>query len=455
MRFALAATIGVSALVTGFVAAASTPWPAARSPQLQVAVETSATVIAALAALLVYGRYAHSRQRSDLLLTASLVILTAANLGLSAVPAVIPGPERAGLAWTGVLTRDLAAALMAAAAFTHASRPRPGAAGRLLGIAVVASYGVAMALVVGKALPEPVTPGSVPIEPFVEHPALAIAEVVMAALFGAAAIGFARRATRDRDGLMAWFAVGSVFAAFSRLNYMMFPMELSAYFAVGDLLRLAWYICLLLGGAAEIRRVQRALAAAAVSHERERIARNLHDTTAQDLAFIVQVGRRLASREETPAGFEQLLSAAQHALDTTRNAVSTLWSSGDAPLTDALSRSAHEIADREGVQAEVEGPADLRVAPAVRDALSLLVREAVTNAIRHGEAGTVRVIVDAAEQLSVRVEDDGRGFDPAQLRLEAGRFGIYGMDRRVAELGGELTVSSTPGAGTQVIAVLP
>ena len=128
-----------------------------------------------------------------------------------------------------------------------------------MGCVLLASYLVAMAAAGSGAFPAPVTPGSVPIEPFVEHPTMAIAEVVMAALFGVAATGFARRATRDRDALMAWFAIGAVFAAFARVNYMIFPMELSAWFAVGDLLRLVFYVCLLLGGAAEIRRAQRAL----------------------------------------------------------------------------------------------------------------------------------------------------------------------------------------------------
>ena len=114
-----------------------------------------------------------------------------------------------------------------------------------------------------------------------------------------------------------------------------------------------------------------------------------------------------------------------------------------------------EVAGREGVCAEVEGPADLCVPPATREALCLLVREAVTNSIRHGGARSVRLTIDDAESLTLRIDDDGRGFDPAQVRSAVRHFGLAGMGQRVAELGGELRVASQPGRGTEVLVVLP
>jgi signal transduction histidine kinase len=246
-----------------------------------------------------------------------------------------------------------------------------------------------------------------------------------------------------------------VFAAFARLNYMLSPAALTESFAAGDLLRLAGFICLLAGAAEEIRRVQREVAATAVHRERRRIARDLHDGTAQDVAFILQMGRRLAERDGSPAAIEHIINAAEQALGHTRATVANLAQPSDESLITSLRRTVDEVGGREGVRAEVTGAADLRVPPATRAALCLLVREAVTNAIRHGGARTVRVTIDRSSALRVRVEDDGNGFDPDRLHDAGRQFGIAGMDERVAELGGELRVLSRPGEGTQVLVVLP
>lgn len=277
----------------------------------------------------------------------------------------------------------------------------------------------------------------------------------MTVLCAAAAIGFARRAARDSDALLGWFAAGSIFAAFARLNYLAYPSMLTEWFAAGDILRLACFLCLLAGGAAEIRRTQRALTAVAVSEERRRIARDLHDGTAQDLAFILQAGRGLAAGAGSHEALEHIVSAAQHALENTRHAVVNLALPGDEPLILALQRTAQEVAGREGVCAHVEGAAGLRVPAATQEALCLLVREAVTNSIRHGGARRVRLTIDDADRLTLRIDDDGCGFDPAQARTSDGHFGLAGMEQRVAGLGGELHISSQPGRGTELLVVLP
>jgi signal transduction histidine kinase len=223
----------------------------------------------------------------------------------------------------------------------------------------------------------------------------------------------------------------------------------------GDVLQLAFFMCLLAGGAAEIRQAQRALRAEAVAKERRRIARDLHDGTAQDLAFILHVARRLTQREGAPPELQQLETAARQALDYTRHALTGLVRPSGEPLMSALRRTAQDIAEREGARAYVEGDLDVSVPPVTQNGLCLLVREAVTNAVRHGGARTVRVNVQDAPKLRLSIGDDGRGFDPEQARASAEGFGLCGMDHRVGELGGELQISSQPGKGTEVLVVLP
>jgi signal transduction histidine kinase len=455
MRAGLAAAIAASAVLT-LLALTSVLPAAVRNPGLHVAIETAATVITALVALLVYGRLARSRQTGDLLLVTALAVFVAGNLGFSAIPAIASGVP-APLAWGGVPGRSLGAALLAAAAFLPAGRlRRPRRAARLcLGGCMLVLAGVSAAAALGgDTLPAVLGPGSTPRDAFAAHWIITTSEAVLAVLFAAAAIGFARRADRDHDGLLAWLAIGAVFAAFARLNYTIYPSVLTDWFAIGDILRLTGFVCVLAGGAAEIRRTHRALAAAAVDRERHRIARDLHDGTAQDVAFIVQMSRRLAERDGASAAIEHIINAAEHALGHTRAAVANLGSPSDESLLSALRRTAEEVAGREGVRAEVTG-ADPHVSPATREALCLLVREAVTNAIRHGGAETIRVTIDDGPGLTLRIDDDGCGFDPEQARGAIGCFGFAGMDRRVAELGGELHLSSRPGAGTELLVVLP
>jgi signal transduction histidine kinase len=458
LRVRLAAAVGAGVLFTTLVALSATLSPAARNPALHAAFEAAATVIAALAALLVRGRFTRSSERGDLLLMTGLAVFAAANLAFGAVPAIVSRVEPEPLAWVGVVARGLGVGLMTAAALVPARELRhPQRAARrwLGGCALFLGWLAAMAAVGAGALPAPVTPGSSPGDAFAGHPVIAASEAAMTALFGAAAIGFARRAVRDRDQLLAWFAIGSVFAAFARLNYLIYPSVLTEWFAAGDILRIAFFLCLLAGGAAEIRRAQDALRAAAVTEERRRIARDVHDGTAQDLAFILQVGRGLAERSGSDAALEHIVRAAQHALENTRHAIANLARPDDEPLIVALERTVHEVAGREGVDADVEGAVAVSVPPATRDALCLLAREAVTNAIRHGGARRVRLRIDDADKLTLRIEDDGRGFDPARARDSVGHFGLAGMDERVADLGGELRINSRPGRGTEVLVVLP
>jgi signal transduction histidine kinase len=81
------------------------------------------------------------------------------------------------------------------------------------------------------------------------------------------------------------------------------------------------------------------------------------------------------------------------------------------------------------------------------------VQEATTNCVRHADAKTIQIHISAErDQLRVRVSDDGRGLDPGQRRRG---LGLRGIDERVKELNGVMTISSTPSDGTTVLVSLP
>jgi signal transduction histidine kinase len=187
-----------------------------------------------------------------------------------------------------------------------------------------------------------------------------------------------------------------------------------------------------------VRELTDAAAARAVERERRRIARDLHDGVAQELAFIRRRAAGLAEGAD-------IVAAAERALRDSRWAIDHLAAPPDEPLDVVLDRHAAVIAARTGVTVtfSTTGTADVR--PEVGEALARILGEAVANS-RHGGATRVHVEL-CGSPLRLRVIDDGAGFDPAGA---TGGFGLGGMHERAALVGAKLSVRSGPGAGTEV-----
>jgi len=430
---------------------------ASRDPKLHVAVETAAALISLIAAQLMYGRFRQAFEVRDLLLTAALVTFAAANFAFALVPAIGGTEENPSATWAAALGRLLGSALVALAAVAPdrtLRRPQLDFRRAIVGcLAVLTALGVAMALA-GDALPRALPDGLSPDEPgprVVGNPAILAMQLAEMGLFTVAALGFARRAARARDELARWLAIAATLGAFSRLNYFLFPSLYSSYFYVGDFLRLGFFLALFVGGALELRRARDILAAAAVLEERRRIARDIHDGVAQDLAYILQQGRRLAARPEAPTPLRHMVLAAGRALDESRHAIAALERAGGASLVGALRVTAVETASREGgtVEMDLDGIGRVAVPMPVQEVLLRVLREAIINAIRHGRAETVKVSFQEDTSPLLVVSDDGVGFDVVAAK-ETGRLGLRSMAARVAEVGGELTIDSAPGRGTRV-----
>jgi signal transduction histidine kinase len=191
--------------------------------------------------------------------------------------------------------------------------------------------------------------------------------------------------------------------------------------------------------------------AAAALDERRRVARELHDGLAQELAYLAVESKRV--------GAARLEDAARRALDEARAAVNALTLGGDEPFPAALASAAEDVTERSGARLEVDLPAEPVDLPLeARQALVRVVREAVANATRHGHAETVRLTVEQVgrpAQLRVRVADDGAGFDVSGALAARRGFGLQSIRERVEGLGGSVRITSAAGAGTQVEVVVP
>ena len=192
----------------------------------------------------------------------------------------------------------------------------------------------------------------------------------------------------------------------------------------------------------------------AVRREREGMARDLHDGLAQELAFIVTQTRRVAARDDR--GDETLAaitSAAQRALDESRALIGGLRSGEDRPVDIAVAEAAEELAHRTGASVRVAAADGVVLPPATRDALVRIVREGVTNAVRHAQASDITVELTGGPGIRLRIADNGVGFDPASAAR--GGFGLTSMRERARAAGGDLQCLSSPGAGTRIEVVFP
>jgi signal transduction histidine kinase len=431
---------------------------ATRSAALNVGIETAASLIAGLAAYLVLGRYMLSRSLRDLALVGALTLLALTNAAFSALPALLDEDPGRFTTWAPVGGRLLAALGFAAAAglpdLRLGSPRRAGAAMLALAAALLVAVAGLVELL-GTSLPGAGEIGPPPGDsdtPDLGAPGGFLAlQLLTMGLYAAAAVGFTARARRSRDELIAWFAIGSSVAAASRLHYFLFPAVNPDWVFSGDVVRLCFYLALLVGALREIRRYQRSLALAAVLDERRRMARDLHDGLAQELAFITTQTRRLEGSLD-PERAARVAAAAERALDESRGAITALTRSPEDPFDAEVSQVAEQLTARVGARLRLDLDPRATVAEQHRDQLLRILREAVTNGLRHGDARVIAVKLTGGERVRLAIRDDGTGFDPEDARN--GGFGLTSMRERAAAIGGELTISSRLGEGTEVEVVV-
>jgi signal transduction histidine kinase len=195
---------------------------------------------------------------------------------------------------------------------------------------------------------------------------------------------------------------------------------------------------------------------AGAAAERQRMSADIHDTIAQGFTSIVM----LIQAAETGIGsdpdgarrhLDLAAATARDNLAEARALVAGLTSAqlDGSTLGDALRRIAGQTASQAGITADVEITGTARPLGTATEVMLLRVgQEALANVRRHARASRATVRLDyAAEQVRLRISDDGDGFDPDGVN---DGYGLRGMRSRVAEAGASLTVRSEPGDGTEV-----
>jgi signal transduction histidine kinase len=199
--------------------------------------------------------------------------------------------------------------------------------------------------------------------------------------------------------------------------------------------------------------------------ERERIARELHDTLLQSfqgLTLYFQRARNLLPERTSEAiqTLDRALDGAEQAIVEGRDAIHDLRSSAPAAL--GLAEEITSLGEELVAKDRNEDPVQFRVViegsaqalhPKVQIEIFRIAREALRNAFSHSQARRIETEVTYGNKLfRLRIRDDGKGMDPdVRKRGERiGHWGLAGMRERAEQLGGELEVWSEPGAGTEV-----
>jgi NarL family two-component system sensor histidine kinase YdfH len=194
--------------------------------------------------------------------------------------------------------------------------------------------------------------------------------------------------------------------------------------------------------------------------ERQRMARELHDTLAQGLAgLILQIEGLEAHLEQghTEKVAEiatQAKTRARTTLAAARQAIGDLRQQPAATAAEAITHEVQRFHQATGIPCELTLPETLSIPDELGDHVTRCVSEGLANVMQHARATAVSVKLGMGNgRLQVTIHDNGRGFDPAQI--PAGHYGLIGLRERARLANGELTIDSHPNQGTTLTLTIP
>jgi signal transduction histidine kinase len=202
----------------------------------------------------------------------------------------------------------------------------------------------------------------------------------------------------------------------------------------------------------------------AIFAERNRIAREIHDTLAQGLGGIsIQLECVRSSLKDPPGDVSRHLDLARTlvrgSLTDARRAIWEMRSQAleNGDLATALEEVLKQLTDGLAVEARFQTTGQSRrLAPLAENALLHIGQEALTNAVTHARAKRIEARLEFTDKhVRLFVKDDGCGFHPGEPSRNGGGFGLLGMRERVERLHGELLVRSSPGSGTEISVTIP
>ena len=229
--------------------------------------------------------------------------------------------------------------------------------------------------------------------------------------------------------------------------------DLRLLHTVGDLLSMAIERTRLYGKSAQMGAME----------ERNRLAREIHDTIAQGLAGLAlkletvdALMESNAQAEKTREYVQQALALTRQNLDEVRRSVMDLRAAPleERSLTEAIQALIESVRQTSVMAIEFTESESRRLPVRLETSIYRVVEQALTNIRQHAEARNVTInLVMSPENVTLSIEDDGCGFDTSEA--QDGHYGLVGMNERIKLAGGAMTISSSPGEGTRIEATIP
>jgi signal transduction histidine kinase len=425
------------------------------APAVRAALEMTMTLFALAGVWLLRAQFAHSRRLRDLLLLGGFLVLGLMNFWTAALPAALNLRTAAYFTAAEFWSELVAGVIFGVSAFLSSRRlvmgsRHPLAVTGVLGLVALAVAAVGGLLMGGQgheATTEATTVGGA-----LTQPQMLILALGSAGPLAYAATGFARRHRTEADPVASLLAAATILLAFVSLSHLGTLSLSPGGVGPGEGLRVMAFALLLAAAARSERQVRARVARSAALAERRRVARDLHDGLAQDLAFIAAHGPRIAQEmgDQHP-----VVIAAKRALAISRSTIAELSDPAGATAQESLDAVAQELRDRFNIAIAVDAHLDADLPPHAREHVTRIAREAIANAARHGAAKNVIVSLrNGTTGVALRVVDDGCGIG-AECQGAGEGFGLSSMRERAAALGGHVSVRAARLGGTELEVVLP
>ena len=413
-------------------------------PELRLVLATVYTLSGGLVAVLSATRFSVEGRRFDLFLCCGFFVTSISWLMFSVVP-TIAEKQRTEL-WAAIVGPLVGWGLIALAPFVHGRvKHRRFVLGNSLAGCVFALVIVwAMTRWLGFALP-PIDAARTQSVPASLTGALAVA----ALLCLLSLIGFGNRFRTKGEDLDYWLALVATLMLFSSLHFIFTPLVHPGDVSQGDFLRLLAYGVLLVGVWRAIRGSE---FGRAVAEERARVAREIHDGLAQYLFAVSTHASMMEAGADPKEMLPRIKEAALLAQQEARYAILALSSaSGRAPFDSALRRYVDLLTADGALEVELSIDSAITLGPDEQIELFKIVQEGLANARKHADAHRAWVeIGERSGERYVAIRDDGAGF---RLDVPDGQ-GLKNMRERAASIGGDFSLSSSPGGGTALQVVL-
>jgi len=440
-----------------------------RNPALAVAISSTAALAGFLTLILGLWHFRVTGAALSLFVALAFGMLGLGNLFLGVVLPALQQPASGGPQELTVylfLLMSAAAGGFFIAGFIGADKVvlSKGAEGAqaAIGVIIVVGLAIVSVLQLGGPLPElfsaetrELIAGGGPLLDFLpgQRLVLLLASGVVALMLASAWLGLTSLSALTKSARVSWLAVALGLLFFGQLYSVAFP-PVPEYVSMGDACRLAAYVVLL---ASFVSEAIHDVGTRAADTERRRISRELHDGLAQQLALLNLTLRR-QSNGSSNGQFETAKRLAESALLEARQAILALrrQTSSWEEMINTLSSLCEEFAQNHDVEVLFahRGQASGIGAQAELDVVRI-VNEALSNAVRHGQATRASVSITAkGAEIEVQVQDDGAGFD-ATFPPGNDSVGLQSISERLESRGGELRIESEPGAGTTLTARLP